>query len=246
MNRELRRAVQNFNRKRSRLEEKGVSPSLLPTKASVRSLKLAYDNRRDLNRRLKQLKAFTSKGDVRSNIKNVQGTDALFAYRQKELNKRKTALNRHLKNIKGTKVKYKSVRDGAILNTEAKIKYVDKNLENVDVKTLQRLNRNALDREQLAKRNETFYNSYFKMMYLEAGQSDFDYNKAKAIEKELRKLTPEQLLELNETDPTAKTVTEQFVDSDAKLSRKGQIKLSNKLDALYDALPEIKVRYGVK
>lgn len=246
MNRELRRAVQNFNKKRKRLEEKGVSPSLLPTKASVRSLKLAYNNKRDLTRRLKQLQSFTASGDVRSNTKNVQGTDALFAYRQKELNKRKTALNRHLKNIKGQKIKYKSVREGAILNTEAKINYVDKDLENVDVKTLQRLNKNALGREQIAKRNETFYNSYFKMMYLEAGQSDFDYGKAKAIERELRKLTPDQLLELNETDPTAKTVTEQFVDSDAKLSRKGQIKLANKLDALYDSLPEIKARYGIK
>lgn len=246
MNRELRRAVQNFNKKRQRLEDKGVSPSLLPSKASVRGLKLAYNNKRDLNRRIRQLQSFSGAGEVRSNLQNVMGTDALFAYRKKELNKRKVALNRQLKGIKARPIKYRSVRDGAILNTEAKLKYIDKDLETVDVKTLQRLNKNALDREHMAKRNETFYNSYFKMMYLEAGQSDFDYQKAKAIEKELKKLTPQQLLELNETDSTVKTVTEQFVDSDARLSRKGQVTLRNKLDALYESLPEIKARYGIK
>lgn len=245
LNRQLRRDVQNFNKKIKRLEQKGVSPSLLPSKASVRSLKLAYDNKRDLNRRLKQMRTFTAKGEVRSNARNVQGTDELFKYKQKEINKRRTALNRQLKKITNKPIKYKSVRDNAILNTEAKVDFLTKNIENVDVKTLQRLNKNALSKESLAKRNETFYNSYFKMMFLEAGQADFDYKKAKIIERELRKLTPQQLLELNETDPTVKTVTEQFVDSDAKLSKNGQIKLANKLDALYESLPDIKGKYGI-
>ena len=91
MNIELHRAVQNFNKKIKRLETKGVSPSLLPSKASVRSLKLGYTNKRDLNRRLNELKSFTAKGEVRSNTKNVYGTDALFKYRQKiDINKART------------------------------------------------------------------------------------------------------------------------------------------------------------
>lgn len=246
MNRELRRAVQNFNKKRKTLEEKGVSASLLPTKASVRSLKLAYDNKRDLNRRLKQMRTFTARGEVRSNTKNVRGTSALFEYRQKDINKARTRQIQHAKRIASKSVKYQSVRDEALLNTQAKIKYLDKDIEEIDVKTLQRLNKNALTKEENARRNETFYNSYFKMLYIEAGQSDFDYDKAKSIENELRKLTPQQLLELRETDSTVAVVTDQFVDSDTKLSKKGAVKLANKLDALYEALPEIKGKYGIR
>ena len=139
-----------------------------------------------------------------------------------------------------------SVRDDALLNTEAKIKYLNKDLENVDVKTLQRLNKNALTKEESAKRDQAFYDGYFKRLYIEAGQSNYDYQKVKKIEKEMRKFTPQQILELKETDPNVATVDEQWVDSDTKLSRKGQITLGNKLDALYDALPEIKARYGIK
>ena len=246
MNIELRRAVQNFNKKIKRLEAKGVSPSLLPTKASVRSLKLAYANKRDLNRRLNQLKSFTAKGEVRSNTKNVYGTDALFKFRQKDINKARLRKQTFSKKLRVKPVKYKSVRDGALLNTEAKIKFLDKDIENVDVKTLQRLNKNALTKEESAKSSLSFYEGYFKRLYIEAGQSNYDYDKVKQIEKELRKFTPEQILELKETDPNVATVDEQWVDSDTKLSRKGQITLGNKLDALYEALPEIKAKYGIR
>ena len=64
-NLELRKAVANFNKKRKRLEQKGVSPSLLPSKASVKALKLAYDNKRDLNRRLEQLNNILEKLPLR-------------------------------------------------------------------------------------------------------------------------------------------------------------------------------------
>ena len=249
MNRELRRAVQNFNKKRQRLEEKGVSASLLPTKASVRGLKLAFNNKRDLNRRIRQLQSFSAAGAVRKNEGNLVGTDSLFKYTQKRINKAKTRRVKMQRSLEASPFKYKSVRDDALLNNEAKIKFLSKDVEKIDTKTMQRLNKNALDIEEAAKRKQTFYDSYFKMMYIEAGQSDYDYNKIKVIERELRKFTPDQLLELKETDVNVQTVTDQWVDSPKKvseLSPEGKATLQNKFDALYEALPQIKVRYGIK
>ena len=245
MNKELRRAVQNFNKKVKRLENKGVTSALLPSKLSVRGLKLAYKNKRDLTRRLNEMQAFTSKGETRSNKYNVIGTNELFRYQQKILNKNVTRRKARQKVMKSTPAKYKTVRDDAILNNDAKIKFLTKDLENVDVRTLQRINKNALTREETAKSNEIFYNSYFKMFRIEAGASDYDYEKMKVIETELRKLSPQQLLELKETDSTVGIVTDEWVDSDVKYSSKGAKAMRNKIDAMYEALPEIKGKYGI-
>lgn len=245
MNRELRRAVQNFNKKVKRLESKGVTSALLPSKESVRGLKLAYKNKRDLNRRLKELQSFTAKGEVRGNKYNVMGTNELFKYSQKQLDKTVNRRKARQRKLKSSSMKYKTVRDDAILNNDAKIKFLSKDLESVDVKTLQRLNRNALSREEDAKRRENFYNGYFKMFRIEAGASDYDYEKMKVIEKELRKLTPDQLLELKETDSTVAIVTDEWVDSEIKYSSKGAKSMRNKIDAIYEALPEIKGKYGI-
>lgn len=254
MNIELRRAVQNFNKKIKRLEAKGVSPSLLPSKASVRSLKLAYANKRDLNRRLNELKSFTAKGDVRSNTKNVYGTDALFKFRQKiDINKARTRKIKRAQKLRMMPMKYKSVKDDALLNTEAKIKFLDVDIENVDVKTLQRLNANALTKEEIAKKQETYYDNYFKMLFQEAQVANIDPYKRRFIEKELRKLTPEQLAELTETDATVKSIVEQYFGTkqmgergEEMLSEDAVTSLGNKINALYEALPSIKGKYNVK
>lgn len=250
LNRQLRREVQNFNKKIKRLEQKGVSPSLLPTKASVRSLKLAYDNKRDLNRRLKQMRSFTAKGEVRENIRNIQGTDALFKYRQKELNKKSSALKRAYKKLSSQPIKYKSVRDDAILNVEAKMRYVEKDIEKIDLKTLQRLNKIPLTKESLATRQENYYDSYFKMLFQESEISGVSRSQRLRIEKELRKFTPAQLSEITETEPAVKSVLEQYEGikqyKDSGIPEEDAIVLANKIQALNNALPAIKAKYGIK
>lgn len=256
-NLELRKAVANFNKKRKRLEEKGVSPSLLPNKASVKALKMAYDNKRDLENRLKQLGEFTSKGNVRENKKGIQGTNDLFQYRQKELNKRRQSVSRKLINLKKRDIPYKSVKEDAELNLEAREAYLNKDLETIDLKTLQRLNRNALSREEVAVMDERYYDNIFKMFYQEAEYAGYDPAKRKAIEEELRKFTPSQLVEITETDPIVKTIIEQYEGSKKESKTVKQelfntnilnetLSLGNKLDALYDALPVIKSKYNVK
>ena len=256
-NLELRKAVANFNKKRKRLEQKGVSPSLLPSKASVKALKLAYDNKRDLNRRLEQLNKFTSAGEVRENLKGIQGTNELFKYRQKEINKRRQSVSRQLSKVKHTKLPYKSVKEDAELNLQAREKYLDKDIETIDLNTLQRLNQNALNKEDLAVMDERYYNNIFKMLYQETQYSDYDKSKYRAIEKELRKLTPSQLVELTETDPIVKQIVEQYEGSKKEAKTVNQelynvdllretVTMGSKLDALYEALPVIKDKYNVE
>ena len=260
-NLELRKAVANFNKKRKRLEEKGVSPSLLPERATVSGLKRAYDNKRDLNNRLKQMASFTSAGGVRENKQGIQGTNDLFEYRQKEINKARTRISRQQVRLKKMDIKYKSVREDAELNLDAKKKFLQKDIEDVDLKTLQRINMNALTDEKLSKKNETYFENTFKMFYQMSEYSSFDKEKAKYIEEELRKLSPAQMIELTNTDSIVKSIIEAYeaMKQERKVRKKDiakqlfntdilkdTIDINRKIDSLYEALPSIKKKYGIE
>ena len=84
MNSELRKAVTSFNRKIKRLEQKGVTSSLLPSRVSVRDLKRAYKDSESLNRRLNQLASFTSKGATIRTGKGIVATEAMFNFREQQ------------------------------------------------------------------------------------------------------------------------------------------------------------------
>ena len=94
LNAELRRAIRSFNAKIKRLENKGVSASLLPDKVSTKEIKAGILNRRDLRERMNQLNEFSSAGAVTESEGGLMGTDILFQYRQGEANKAVKEINK--------------------------------------------------------------------------------------------------------------------------------------------------------
>lgn len=59
---ELTKAVKNYNAKINRLARKGMDLSILPEKVSVKDLKSTYQNRSNLQYRIRQLRKFSERG----------------------------------------------------------------------------------------------------------------------------------------------------------------------------------------
>ena len=70
-NAEIRRVVKNFNQKRNRAIKRGYH--FLPPAMTVTELKSRYDNRKQLNRELSQLKKFNRQGDKALKVVETSG-----------------------------------------------------------------------------------------------------------------------------------------------------------------------------
>lgn len=73
-NREIRRIVYNFNRKRNRAIKRGIADKYLPEKRYVSELKMEFDTRSALNRELRNLEKFNTMGlDAYSVVETLGG-----------------------------------------------------------------------------------------------------------------------------------------------------------------------------
>ena len=73
-NREIRRIVYNFNRKRNRAKKQGIPEKFLPEKRYVSELKMEYLTRSELDRELRNLEKFNTMGlDAYSVVETLGG-----------------------------------------------------------------------------------------------------------------------------------------------------------------------------
>lgn len=215
MNSELRKAVVSFNRKIKRLEQKGVSASLLPEKASARTLRNAYRDSEALQDRLRQMATFTSRGSTRKNRKGVVGTDSMFDYRKLENQNMIKYYKQQLTASKAQKTKYKSKITSYRNNLRAKIKYLEKSPENMDARGILQQSRNTLSPEVLLKKNEIYRQNYYKKMYEYAQIGDVDSKKVKALEKKLDQIPTSEFYRVIDTNPEFADIQDFMYDSPA-------------------------------
>ena len=215
-NRELRRAVANFNKKINTLQKKGVTAALLPEKASVRDLKKAYDNRRDVQRRLDQLARFSARGKTRSNEAGIVGTDALFLYRKQEASRMARHFNRQAKKVStsASSSRYPFQQSVTFHNLQAKANYLKRDIEKMGVKELGILNKNALTLEELTKRNENYMNNFIKAMWAKGQMAGVDSNTLTKLEEDLREIPVNDFYRIVETNPEFSTVEVLNYDAD--------------------------------
>lgn len=94
-NRELQRAVRNFNAKVSRLEKKyaGNNKVVIPERVKMREMRKLIDTRRDLQVELRSLQAFSRKGSEKLVKAETNDTIYLTNWQKKELIKRAKPIN---------------------------------------------------------------------------------------------------------------------------------------------------------
>lgn len=231
---EIRKTVKSFNAKIRRLEAKGVSAALLPSKVSTKEIRAGIDNRRDLRKRLNQLNEFSSAGIVEETETGLLGTNELFMYRQGEANKAIEALQREYDTINNIQTRYPMMQGEYAANLRAKMNYLARDIRTLDVKQINIFNKNLLSPEQKAIKDEQFYQNFQRMLFFNAYKGDIPPSTLRKISEYIERLSPQELLELHATEPAFKAVTDQYQRNKAEV---GEIDEEDNKEA-YNALLE--------
>lgn len=205
----LRKEVASFRKKIRRLQKKGVSQGLLPTNIKVSDLKRTYDNWEDLERRLEQMRNFSSVGRLRTNQKGLVGTDTLFRYKQQEIDEGVMIARQRRETLRQTKGR-SAVKTESLRNLTRKIQKMSKSIEELDYKMLQKINVNALTAEEYTEKQETFYNSFFQMLFQASNYSSFNMKLINELELDLEKFSPAELSELLDKEDTIKELMNKY------------------------------------
>ena len=231
---ELRKVVKSFNAKVRRLQKKGVTAALLPDTISSREIQAGITNRRDLEKRLSQLRDFTSAGVVEKSEGGVMGTNQLFLYRVGEANKAIQAIKEEYERIEAVDTRYPMMKSEYQSNLEAKMEYLSRDIRKLDVKQVQIFNKNILTEEKKTIRDEQFYNNFNKMIFFNAYKASLPPALVARIAANIDKFTPAELLELYATEPTFRSVKEMYEMG----KHEGQEKSDEEVEEEYEALAE--------
>lgn len=231
---ELRKTVKSFNAKVRRLQNKGVTAALLPDMISSKEIQRGITNRKDLEKRMAQLRDFTSAGVVERSEGGVMGTNQLFLYRVGEANKAIQAIKEEYQRIEAINTRYPMMKSEYQANLEAKMEYLSRDITKLDVRQVQIFNKNLLTAEQKTIRDEQFYRNFNKMIFFNAYQASLPPSLVARIAGNIDKFTPAELLELYATEPTFRTVKEMYEMG----KHEGQEKSDEEVKEEYEALAE--------
>ena len=229
---ELRATVKSFNAKIRRLQNKGVTAALLPDMISSKEIQRGITSRRDLERRLSQLRDFTSAGVVERSEGGVLGTNQLFIYRVGEANKAINQIKQEYNRIEAIPTRYPMMKSEYQANLDAKMEYLSRDIRKLDVRQLNIFNRNLLTYEQKTIKDENFYNNFAKMIMFNAYQAGLPAELTSRILDKFDKFTPAELLEMYATEPTFNAVKEMY----ERGKKEGYQKDSQEVKEEYEAL----------
>ena len=208
---ELRATVKSFNAKVRRLQSKGVTAALLPDTISSKEIQRGITSRRDLEKRLAQLRDFTSAGVVERSEGGVMGTNELFLYRVGEANKAVEQIKQEYDRIEAIQTRYPMMKSEYQANLETKMEYLSRDIRKLDVRQINIFNKNLLTAEQKTIKDEQFYKNFSKMLFFNAYKSGLPASLIASIADKIEKFTPAELLQLYATEPTFRTVKEMYV-----------------------------------
>lgn len=207
---EIRRVVKNFNAKRRRLEKQGRKD--LPPKVSVKELK-GFTRRRELYTALSDLRRFSKKGaENRVKIQAGNITKWELETLKQRSRRAKISISRRLKGVEEREksAPYKGMVRDFIKNLQYQREYLDKDITKMSGARL-RTYRKIVDRNEDRKiKNETFYENFFDMLFKDAYVAGIDQERLDALEKKLRKLTPEQLALAYNEEPVLHNILEKY------------------------------------
>ena len=229
---EVRKTVKSFNAKIRRLQQKGVTAALLPDMVSSREIHAGITNRRDLEKRLAQLREFTSAGVVERSEGGVMGTNQLFLYRIGEANKAINAIKKEYERIESIQTRYPMMKSEYQANLESKMEYLSRDIRKLDTRQINIFNKNLLTSEQKTIRDEQFYRNFNKMVFFNAYKASLPPSLVASIAGKIDQFTPAELLELYATEPTFRSVKEMYEMG----KNEGQEKSDAEVQEEYEAL----------
>lgn len=246
-NREINRVIRNFNNKVSRLT-KLESDYILPQKITSKELKSGVYTRRELNRKLNELKRFSKKGAEETVI--TPGGYAISRYElenlKKETSRVKADLTRQLKKLRESEptvygkkqgFTFAQMGDSLYLNIQAKRNYLNKNLLNISKENIESyktmVSKLGRSKELL---NIIFQDNMDEMIATLAYRTGIDKEKADLLKEKFSQLTPENFYKLFQNEKSIKSIIEQYDIVTGRIGKVDPDIIKEDANDLYDNL----------
>lgn len=252
-NKNIRRIIKNYNRKVARLESKYPSSRNVPPHITTSALKSEYTNRRDLERKLKQLESFSQekmKQTISVSSENVN--TSRYMYESYLLNKKvaKEKIN-HLLELNRKKDK----QEGRIFPSH-RTRSLQANLRTLELTDKKKFSfqnylasRRMADRysDRRAETEKQFYENFFDMLWSNQQYSEIDPDLVQQAQDMMEQLTPEQLLEMYNSEPDVQRLVEDYnIYTDTQgysLTDEEAVRSRIRFENLMDELPLLIEKY---
>ena len=116
--------------------------------------------------------------------------------------------------------------------------YLARNIRTLDVKQINIFNKNLLTPEQKSLKDEQFYNSFERMLFYNAYKGDISPAMLRQISEYVEKLSPQELLELYNTEPAFKSIVEGYQRNKAEVGEVDEAESKDIYQALLEKLIE--------
>lgn len=220
LNQEINRTIKNFNQKIARLEKQ--ERELLPNKITKKDLKSNVYTRTELQRKLKELQRFSTRGA--EDIITTSGGVKLTKYELNEIKREnarvKRNITREINRLKTDKPKifgkkqtstFSEMGDTDYLNLVARRKALEKDINKLSREEFERFTKLV---EKTGK-NQQYMKSIFKENYFEmltdlAYYFDYDTNKLNLLRQKLMNLKPNDFLKLFKEDKSVRAILDYY------------------------------------
>lgn len=244
---EITRVVRNFNNKINRLE-KLQNDLILPDKITKKSLTEKYYTRKDLQRKLNELKRFSTRG-IEKTVETKAGLK-LSEYElinlKKESARIKRNLTREINKMRTTKPKifgkvqtatFSQMGDTMYLNLLARREAIEKDVNTLTKEEYERYKNLVIKTAKNKEYMNTIFKENYKKMLTDLGYYyKYDKEKMKVIEGKLDKLSPNEFLKLFQNDKSIKAIIDYYPVITNTLSSINPKDIQDDVKVLYDNL----------
>ena len=220
LNININRIVRNYNAKISRLEK--VEEELyLPEKTSVALIKESVNNRRELNKMLRDLQKFSERGmeETISFSSGIEMSKYQSVILKRNLRIAKAKTTRQIKSFTGTPIKVFGIPqntpheyDESYLNLKAQREKLDKDISKLSKKELERLESNINDILYSYEMEEQYKENWIDMIEKLSYYGDIDSSKKDMIIKRINNISPSNFTKLYRNEKSIKALQELYQD----------------------------------
>ena len=220
LNQEINRTIKNFNQKIARLEKQ--ERELLPNKISKKDLKSNVYTRTELQRKLKELQRFSTRGA--EDVSTTSGGVRLTKYELNEIKREnarvKRNITREINRLRVEKPKifgkkqtstFSEMGDTDYLNLVARRKALEKDINKLSREEFERFTKlvEKTGKNQ-AYMNNVFKENYFEMLTDLAYYFDYDTDKLNLLRQKLMNLKPNDFLKLFKEDKSIRAILDYY------------------------------------
>lgn len=246
LNYQLKRAVDNFNKKVARGKNQGIR--YLPSKQSLKELKDEFKSefakKSELNRRLKELNNFSLK-NAKAQVELESG-EMTSKYNYDLAKKRQERLRKEIdKKIIQQEIYTKNAPELIMRRSRLSLlRNIKKSLlGDIKSRDVMRSINAHYNQEFSATRLDNFYDSFFEIMEQETKFIGFDANKLDYIKKRLKSIDPEILVEMRNNNPLISEVFERY-DSDENYNIYDESALNELYNRIYNEVDSIILEFN--